>query len=119
MDKIVQGTTMSDSISLSQDLINNLLQNIAQHDPNAQQDMMVNIQYLVAVAGYLSADYPGPASERDELLDHLHAFMKHVCDDRANSKQQASAQTAQCSPDVPAGKSVETDDPAVGIWKPE
>ncbi|MGD8927174.1 MAG: hypothetical protein PVG20_09995 [Thioalkalispiraceae bacterium] len=112
---------MSDSISLSQELINSLLQSIAQHDPNAQQDMMVNIQYLVAVAGYLSADYPGPANERDELLDHLHAFMKHVCDDRANSKQQpAQQQTAQAAtPDLPAGKSVATDDPAVGIWKPE
>ena len=109
---------MSDSISLSQELINNLLQNIAQHDANAQQDMMINLQYLVAVAGYLSADYPGPASERDELLEHLHAFMKHVCDDRANSKQQAA--TAQSTaPDVPQGKSVATDDPAVGIWKPE
>ena len=109
---------MSDSISLSQELINNLLQNIAQHDANAQQDMMINLQYLVAVAGYLSADYPGPASERDELLDHLHAFMKHVCDDRANQKQQTAAPQST-TPDAPQGKSVATDDPAVGIWKPE
>jgi len=112
---------MSDSISISQELINNLLQSISQHEASAQQDMMVNIQYLVAVAGYLCADYPGSASERDELLEHLHAFMKHVCDDRANSQQQASAPASAQpeSPDVPAGKSVETDDPAVGIWKPE
>lgn len=113
---------MSDSISLSQELINNLLQSITQHDASAQQDMMVNIQYLVAVAGYLSADYPGPASERDDMLQHLHAFMKHVCDDRVNSQQpQASAQNVEqpASPDAPTGKSVETGDPAVGIWKPE
>lgn len=109
---------MADSINLSQELIDGLIQTIIQHDESAQEDMMVNIQYLVAVAGYLSADYPGPASERDELLQQLHAFMKHVCDDRANSKQQQAAPQA-AAPDAPAGKSVTTDDPAVGIWKPE
>ena len=109
---------MSDSINLSHELINNLLQAIAQHEETARQDMMVNIQYLVAVAGYLAADYPGSASERDELLDHLHAFMKHVCDDRANSQQQTASQAQPASPEVPAGKSEATDDPAVGIWKP-
>ncbi len=108
---------MSQSINLSQQLISDLLQVVGKHDDGAQQDMMVNIQYLVAVAGYLCADYPGPASERDELLTQLHAFMKHVCDDRANSQQQPAA--AQSAPNTPAGKSVPTDDPAVGIWKPE
>ena len=106
-------------ISLSQDLINNILQSIAQHDESAQQDMMVNVQYLVAIAGYLTADYPGPASERDELLEHLHAFMKHVCDERANSQQQPASPQPAAAPEAPAGSSVETDDPAVGIWKPD
>ena len=110
---------MSDSISLSQELINNLLASITQHDASAQQDMMVNVQYLVAVAGYLTADYPGTANERDELLEHLHAFMKHVCDERAESQQQANASAEPSTPDLPAGKSVTTEDPAVGIWKPE
>lgn len=111
---------MADSINLSQDLINNLLNVIHQHDADAQQDMLVAIQYLVAVSGYLSADYPGPANERDELLEHLHAFMKHVCDDRAAS--QASKQAAPAAaPQAPggSGSSVATDDPAVGIWKPD
>jgi len=108
---------MSDGISLSQELVSNILQNIAQHDESAQQDMMVNVQYLVAIAGYLAADYPGPASERDEMLEHLHAFMKHVCDERAGS-QQPSPAAAAATPDA-AGSSIATDDPAVGIWKPE
>ena len=108
---------MADSINLSQDLINDLMAVIGKYEADASKDMMINIQYLVAVAGYLSADYPGPAPERDELLDHLHAFMKHVCDDRANGKQQKPAQSA--APTAVAGKSVATDDPAVGIWKPE
>lgn len=107
---------MAQSISLTQDLINDLLQVIVRHEPEAQQDMMMNIQYLVAVSGYLCADYPGSVAERDDLLAQLHAFMKHVCDDRANSQQSQSAPAASAAP---AGRSVETDDPAVGIWKPE
>lgn len=110
---------MSDGLNLSQQLVEEILHVIAQHDAQAQQDMMVNLQYLAAVIGYLSAAYPGPASERDELLEHLHAFMKHVCDDRANQQQQQSAQQQRATPNIPQGKSVATNDPAVGIWKPE
>jgi len=110
---------MSGNISLSQQLISDLLKRIVEHDSAAQEDMMVNIQYLVAVAGYLAADYPGPVSERDELLEQLHAFMKHVCDDRAESEKPPVASAPSAAPDLPAGKSVATDDPAVGIWKPE
>lgn len=108
---------MSEGISLSKELITDLLQTIGKHDESAQQDMMVNLQYLVAVTGYLAADYPGSADERDDLLNQLHGFMKHVCDQQAAPQQQQPAQ--QTAPDLPAGKSVATDDPAVGIWKPE
>lgn len=111
---------MPDSLNLNQQLVESVLQLLAQHDAQAQQDMMINLQYLAAIVGYLSADYPGPVSERDELLEHLHAFMKHVCDDRANrQQQQKSAAPQQTAPNIPQGKSVATDDPAVGIWKPE
>ena len=109
---------MADSINLSQDLINDLLAAIGRHESGARDDMMINIQYLVAVAGYLSADYPGPAAERDELLEHLHAFMKHVCDDRVNTKQRPGESAQPAAPTAVAGKSIPTDDPAVGIWKP-
>lgn len=107
---------MAEGIQLSRELIDGLLQTIGQHDAQAHQDMLINLQYLCAVAGYLAADYPGPASERDELLEHLHAFMKHVCDERANQSPSQSAQTAA---PAQAGSSVPTEDPAVGIWKPE
>ena len=108
-----------EGLKLTQELISDLLNTIKDHDPEGATDMMINIQYLVAVAGYFCADYPGPAAERDELLQHLSAFMKHVCDDRANSQQQQQAPQQQAAPDVPKGNSVATDDPAVGIWKPE
>lgn len=110
---------MSDGINLSRELIEKLLQAIGEHDADARQDMLINLQYLSAVAGYLAADYPGPASERDELLEHLHAFMKHVCDNHAAKQQPAQTQDTAAAPDIPTGKSVQTDDPAVGIWKPD
>ncbi len=110
---------MPDGINLSRELIESLLNTIGEHDADARQDMMVNLQYLCAVAGYLAADYPGPASERDELLEHLNAFMKHVCDDRAAKQQPAQTQNSATTPDIPTGQSVQTDDPAVGIWKPD
>lgn len=107
---------MADGIQLSRELIENLLRTIGEHDPDAQQDMFISVQYLCAIAGYLAADYPGPASERDELLEQLHAFMKQVCDERADNQQPQKPAAPQAAT---AGKSVPTDDPAVGIWKPE
>jgi hypothetical protein len=107
-----------EGLQLSRELMEDMLATINKHDPEGARDMMLNIQYLVAVAGYLSADYPGPAAERDELLQQLSAFMKHVCDDRADKMQQQQP-SQQAAPDLPKGKSVPTDDPAVGIWKPE
>lgn len=106
---------MAEGIKLSRELIDNLLRVVVEHDPQAQEDMVVSLQYLCAVTGYLAADYPGPTNERDELLEHLHAFMKHVCDDRAKDKQNQQQQSAAPA----AGRSVATDDPAVGIWKPD
>ena len=108
---------MAENINLSQDLINNVLDAITSHEPDAQKDMMLNLQYLSAITGYLSADYPGSASDIDELLAHMHSFMKHVCSERLNSEKQQEQPSAEA--EQAAGKSVATDDPAVGIWKPE
>ena len=107
---------MSDGITLSDELIGNLYRVIQQHDAAVEENMMVALQYFAAVSGYMLADYPGPDSEREELVDQLAAFTKHVAEDRAN--QQQAQQPAQAAQPV-AGKSVATDDPAVGIWKPE
>ena len=106
---------MSEGIQLSQDLISELIHTIGEHDAEAKSDRIIVLQYLAAVSGFLAADYPGPDSERDELLAHLAQFAQHVCDERAESKQQASQPQAA----APQGRSVPTDDPAVGIWKPE
>ena len=109
---------MSNEITLSDELIDNLYGVICQHDEGAKQNMIVALQYLSAVSGYMLGDYPGPEADRDELIDQLAAFAKSVADDRA-SQQQNQPQSQQQQPATPAGKSEATDDPAVGIWKPE
>ena len=110
---------MSNDITLSDQLIDNLYNVICQHDESAKQNMMVPLQYFAAVSGYMLGDYPGSDEEREELIDQLAAFTKNVSGDRAKSqKAQQQAQSEQQS-EPAAGKSEETDDPAVGIWKPE
>lgn len=110
---------MSNDITLSDQLIDNLYGVICQHDESAKQNMMVALQYFAAVSGYMLGDYPGPDEEREELIDQLAAFTKNVSGDRANRQKEQQSQTAQEQAPAPAGKSVATDDPAVGIWKPE
>ena len=110
---------MSNDITLSDQLIDNLYGVICQHDESAKQNMMVALQYFAAVSGYMLGDYPGSDEEREELIDQLAAFTKNVSGDRASSqKNQNQAKSELPVAEVP-GKSVETSDPAVGIWKPE
>lgn len=108
---------MSNDITLSDQLIDNLYGVICQHDESAKENMMVALQYFAAVSGYMLGDYPGSDDEREELIDQLAAFTKNVSGDRANSQKQHAQPEQQEAPT--AGKSVATDDPAVGIWKPE
>jgi len=107
-----------DSLQLSDELITGLIEVIVKHDARTESDMMLGLQYLAAVTGYIAAGYPGPAQERDALLEHLAAFTRHVTDDRAATLQQQQ-QPAQQADATPKGHSEATDDPAIGIWKPE
>ena len=107
---------MSDSITLSDDLIHGMYNVIVQHDAEVEKNMMLALQYLAAVSGYLAAGYPGDANERDEVIDQLAAFAKHVA---AQEAQESAGQQQAAPAAAPQGKSVQTDDPAVGIWKPE
>ena len=108
---------MSNDITLSDVLINNLYNEIVKHDETATQDMMVALQYFSAVSGYLMGEYPGSAEDREQIIDHLTAFSKSVAADRA--KELQAQESPQAQPQAAAGRSEATDDPAVGIWKPE
>ena len=109
---------MANDITLSDQLIDNLYSVICQHDESAKQNMMVALQYFAAVSGYMLGDYPGSDEEREELIDQLAAFTKNVSGDRASKQKQQEAPKQEEAPAV-AGKSEATNDPAVGIWKPE
>ena len=100
-------------------MITKIIEVIGDYEPDAKQDRIVVLQYLAAINGYLSADYPGPDAEREELLEHLNEFTHYVCNERVQSKQPQAA-TQQATQAAPVkGKSIPTNDPAVGIWKPE
>ena len=104
-----------EGIRLSNDLVKTMIDVIGAHDERAQQDQIVSLQYLVAVAGFMIGHYPGPENEREELLEHLGALMKQVADDSVRTRQQdPSGQIQQ-----PRGKEEPTDDPAMGVWRPD
>ena len=110
---------MSKQIQLSSELLNNIFEAIAKHDKDVEQDLMVGLQYLSAVIGYFSAEYPGTEKDRHELLAQLAAFSVNVGDDRAKSLEQQSQQPANsANVEMEKGTSSKTDDPAVGIWSP-
>jgi len=110
---------MSKQIQLSSELLNNIFAAVAKHDKAVEEDLMVGLQYLSAVIGYFSAEYPGTEKDRHDLLAQLAAFSVDVADDRAKSMaQQQSAPKQAANVEMAKGKSSKTDDPAVGIWKP-
>ncbi|MDH5571947.1 MAG: hypothetical protein OEY89_09290, partial [Gammaproteobacteria bacterium] len=106
---------MSDGIQLSDEFVNNLYELIVTHDPRAENDMTLGLQYLAVVTGYWSAAYPGTDDERQELLNQLAAFSRHVSDEQAAAHQQTPEQPA-LTENIPKGKSITTDDPAMGVW---
>lgn len=109
---------MSKQIQLSSELLNNIFEAISKHDKEVEQDLMVGLQYLSAVIGYFSAEYPGTEKDRNDLLAQLAAFSVDVANDRAQSMQQEPAQPQSANVEMAKGKSEKTDDSAVGIWKP-
>ena len=107
---------MSEGIRLSHEMIDGVMAAIVAHDPQVEENGTVGLQYLAAIMGVLAADYPGSDSDRQELLEHLAAFTRHVHDDQLRSRQQQEQQQQQ--PQA-AGGHCETDaeNPATGVWR--
>jgi len=80
-------------------LVKQMHESLIQHDENAK-DPGVASQYLCAVVGCLLGQQDMPAQQKEEILEQLFAFTRHVADDIA---QQVSAPPPQAE---------------VGIWKP-
>ena len=91
---------MSDQLQLTGKLIDDIQNVLISHDERAQ-DEGITLQYLAAVSGMILSHLNMPAAQKQDFLEHLHAFSKHVLDDLAQQKQsQPPAQEA------------------FGIWRP-
>lgn len=86
-------------LNLSTQLVDQMHEFLIQHD-DAARDPGVATQYMCAVVGCLLGQQGLPESQKEEILEQLFAFTRHVADDIAQQMQAAPP---------PA---------EVGIWKP-
>ncbi|MEE9332659.1 MAG: hypothetical protein V3U65_01035 [Granulosicoccaceae bacterium] len=93
-------------LQLSGKLISDIKAVLEQHDAGAN-DPGVCSQYLCAVVGYMLGQQEMPPAQKNEVLDELSSFMKHVVDDV--SQQQRPKPAAPAPPPIDA----------FGIWKPK
>ena len=87
-------------LKLSQQLIDDIQTVIVNTDSEAQNPS-VALQYLAAISGFILGSQNMQKNEKDEFLDQLHAFSKHVLDD-------------VCKPTAPPAAAAN----AFGTWKP-
>ena len=86
-------------LNLSTQLVSQVHQFLIQHDENAQ-DPGVASQYMCAVVGCLLGQQDMSESQKEEMLEQLFAFARHVTQDITQQMQMPPPQAE------------------VGIWKP-
>ena len=89
-----------DGIQLSPQLMDDLREAMARQDPRTKDDVLA-MQYLVAAAGLLLSEYNNPQMNKQNALDDLGGFMKHVFDYMEQQKAQRPPPQE-----------------AFGVWKP-
>lgn len=110
-------------IQLSEPLINDIVDAVAKHAAGAQDNIGITLQYMGAVMGYLSAQFPGSNEERHDWLEQLNGFIVHVSNEHAAEKQQQSEikvqqATQQPAANVPAGEcEPDSSNTAAGVWR--
>jgi hypothetical protein len=77
---------MSDQLQLTGKLIEDIQNVLISHDQKAQ-DQGVTLQYLAAVSGLILGNLNMPSAQKQDFLEQLHAFSKHVLDDLDQQKQ--------------------------------
>lgn len=92
-------------LQLSAKLVADIQQLLQNHDA-AAADPGVTSQYLCAVVGFLLGQQEMPTEQKNEVMEQLGAFIKHVADDVGSQKKQAA-------PPPPPQQD------AFGIWKPK
>ncbi|MEM8844524.1 MAG: hypothetical protein AAGB35_05710 [Pseudomonadota bacterium] len=99
---------MADELRLSKELVDNIMQVVIDIDTRAR-DPFIGSQYLTAVVGYVVGTSSIPEQEKNEIMDELMSFMRHVYEDISQPQQQVAQ--AATAPVAPPGS-------AFGIWKP-
>jgi benzoyl-CoA reductase/2-hydroxyglutaryl-CoA dehydratase subunit BcrC/BadD/HgdB len=91
-------------IQLSSQLFQDIQAAVQRQAPDADQGVVM--QYLAAVMGYMLGSQRGmAAADRDDFMNELCGFARHVYEDVANQQQQQQ----QATP--PSGE-------AFGYWEP-
>ncbi|MDC0482498.1 hypothetical protein OAN90_03525 [Gammaproteobacteria bacterium] len=91
-------------LSLSTEIVNKVLEVIKEHD-STSSDQLVASQYLAAIIGFVVAKENFSDEQRNDVINELSSFIRHVADDIRGESNGPS-------PVAPAGDSF-------GIWKPE
>ena len=91
-------------LSLSTEIVNKVLEVIQEHD-STSSDQLVASQYLAAIIGFVVAKENFSDEQRNDVINELSSFIRHVADD-------IRGESSNAVPDAPAGESF-------GIWKPE
>jgi len=107
-------------IQLSESLIDDVVDAVSKHADGAKDNIGITLQYLGAVMGYLSAQFPGSEKERHDWLEQLNGFIIHVSDEHAEEKQQQSEINVQkpAAANTPSGKcEPDSDNSAAGVWR--
>ncbi|HQU15961.1 MAG: hypothetical protein B7Z66_07815 [Chromatiales bacterium 21-64-14] len=89
-------------LQLSDQLISAVQETLAAHDSNAREPG-VAIQYLAAIIGYRVGKLDMPAAGKEDVLEQLAAFSRHVMQDICSAEERAQPQ--------PPGPD------AFGIWR--
>lgn len=89
-----------DGIQLSPQLMEELREAMARQDPRTKDDVLA-MQYMVAAAGLMLSEYNNPQMNKQNALDDLAGFMKHVFDYMEQQKAQRPPPQE-----------------AFGVWKP-
>lgn len=76
-----------DGIQLSPQLMDDLREAMARQDPRTKDDVLA-MQYMVAAAGLMLSEINNPQMNKQNALDDLAGFMKHVFDYMEQQKAQ-------------------------------
>ncbi len=79
----------NDGIQLSPQLMRDLRDAMIKQDPRTHNDVFA-MQYLAAAAGLMLSEHDSPRLDKQEVLEDLSGFMRHVFDFMEQQKNRRS-----------------------------